>query len=176
MLLLGALDAARQVSEKEFADGYKLYLERLAASLELQGVSVEHLRTVFAETVQQCGPYLRHRCTEDGGEFCGRPTEACSAGCIEVDGQEAKIYEIEPGVIRATGAEKLCPRDHRKGAAYVDAIDAGAVGRATMMLSYTWNYTVRDIVEGLVEYCDTAGLEEGSTYVWICCLCISACC
>ena len=109
-------------------------------------------------------------------QFCGQPTEACSAGCIEVDGQEAKIYEIEPGVIRATGAEKLCPRDHRKGAAYVDAIDADAVGRATMMLSYTWNYTVRDIVEGLVEYCDTAGLEEGSTYVWICCLCISACC
>ena len=121
---------------------------------------------------QACCP---HRCTEDGGQFCGMPVESCSAGHVQVEGMEARIYEIEPLVIRGTGAETICPRDQRKGAAYVDAVGEDAVGHARFMLSYTWGYTVRDIVEALGSYCKSTGLDERRTYVWICCLCISEC-
>ena len=54
-----------------------------------------------------------------------------------LDPTTAKIYEIEPAVIRPRSAGTRCPVDHRPGAALVHAVEGGvdAVGKATYMIS-----------------------------------------
>jgi tetratricopeptide (TPR) repeat protein len=87
---------------------------------------------------------------------------------------ENTISEIEERVIRGKGARNSCPRDGRIGSAFVDAIlGEDNMGRATHMLSYTWGYTVADIVDALNSYCQKSGLDPKRTYVWICALCIN---
>jgi len=110
-----------------------------------RGVSVHHLCNGFLEAVQRAG------LTRD-----------------------AKVYEVEKDVIRAQGADQICPRDERKGTAYVDAIDGeDEAGRAVFMLSYTWGYTVGDIADCLMIFCKANGLDPKRTYIWICCLCVN---
>lgn len=112
---------------------------------KLRGVSVHHLSTAFMSSVRAAG----HSC-------------------------DAKIYEIEPTVIRPKGKDTLCPRDSRMGAAYVDAIyGVNDAGLATFMLSYTWGYTIGDVVDTLAQHCSDASLDRCNTFVWICCLCIN---
>ena len=86
----------------------------------------------------------------------------------------AKVYEIEPTVIRPKGASVCCPRDGELGAAYVDSIfgDDNA-SLAQFMLSYTWGYELGDIVDSLISFCSSSELEPSRTYIWVCCLCIN---
>ncbi|CAE8705325.1 unnamed protein product, partial [Polarella glacialis] len=87
---------------------------------------------------------------------------------------DSRVYEIEWRVIRSRGQCVRCPRDGRKGCAYVDTLwGEAAVGQATHMLSYTWGYRVCDIAAGLESYCSLRGISSEETYVWICCLCIN---
>ena len=66
--------------------------------------------------------------------------------------QTSKVFEVEPQVIRSPGESVKCPRDGRMGAAYVDTlVGADQAGASTHMLSYTWNYSVGDIVHALQE-------------------------
>ena len=89
----------------------------------LRGVSVMHLTDSFLRRVRDAGFDLN-----------------------------AKIFEIEPQVIRSAGEEMRCPRDSRKGAAYVDTLAApDDAGAATHMLSYTWGYAVGDLVQALAQ-------------------------
>lgn len=90
------------------------------------------------------------------------------------------LYEVEnllddtPGVIRQKGLGVVCPMDGRQHSAYVHALaplGIDHVGTATHMLSYTWGYTVRDIVDTLVAYCEANGLDTKRTYIWMCALC-----
>ena len=81
----------------------------------------------------------------------------------------SKIFEIEDlskveyGVIRKKGAEKKC--------SYVDCLQGeDNVGEATHMLSYSWGYTIGDIIDSLQDYCKSNDLKEERTYIWICCL------
>ena len=92
--------------------------------------------------------------------------------------ETSNIYEIENlssdecGVIRSKGKDVVCPRDGRMGAAYVDCLQGkDNVGQATVMLSYGWRYSIKDIVDTLESYCKEQGLDIRRTYVWICCLC-----
>ena len=62
----------------------------------LQGVSVEYLATTFIDEIEAAG-----------------------------FSKSTRVYEIEPSVVRAKGAALVCPRDHREGTAYVDAICPG---------------------------------------------------
>jgi len=111
----------------------------------LRAVSVHHLQTAFLEYVDAAG-YDRN----------------------------AKIYDIEPTVIRPMGEGTRCPRDGQMGAAYVDVLRSrDGAGLAGIMLSYTWGYTVGDIVDALGQYCVDMELEPKRTYVWMCCLCIN---
>jgi len=88
--------------------------------------------------------------------------------------REAKVYEIEPTVIRPKGEKIVCPRDGIMGSAYVDALEGeDHVGDASFMLSYTWGYEISDIADALVAYCRDRSLDAERTYVWICCLCIN---
>lgn len=89
--------------------------------------------------------------------------------------RSSKIYELENlGLIRRKGANVKCPIDGQKGAAYVHSInDPNAVGRAEMILSYTWVYSIVDIVDTLEVYCQDNGKHPDDVYVWIYCLCVN---
>mmetsp|Transcript_17394 Transcript_17394/g.40623 ORF Transcript_17394/g.40623 Transcript_17394/m.40623 type:complete len:670 (-) Transcript_17394:76-2085(-) len=88
--------------------------------------------------------------------------------------RRAKVYEIEPCVIRAKGQDVVCPRDGRKGAAYVDCLRGPQnAGIATFMLSYTWGYEVGDIADSIKGFCELKGMDRKSSYFWLCCLCIN---
>ena len=50
---------------------------------------------------------------------------------------------------------------------------AGHTGRAAAMLSYTWGDECADVFHALGLWCFGAGLQPGTTYVWICSLCIN---
>jgi len=89
-------------------------------------------------------------------------------------GPEALIYEIEPLVIRPRGEAVQSPRSGKPGASYAAALNgADHAGRAQYMLSYTWGYSVGDIVSALVQHCGTLSTDPKRVYVWICCLCIN---
>ncbi|CAB9501022.1 Kinesin light chain [Seminavis robusta] len=91
----------------------------------------------------------------------------------------SKIYDIEnlegpPGVIRKNSASTICPLDGNQGAAYVHCIEGeDHVGDATHMLSYSWNYSIGDIVDTLTDFCLQNKLNPKRTYIWICCLCVN---
>merc|ERR1719193_417723 len=88
--------------------------------------------------------------------------------------RDSTIHEVEPEIIRFKGARLVCPRDGNVGCAFVDTLEGSDdAGPATMMLSYTWGYTVGEIVDALAYYCERRGLDPRRTYVWICCLCIN---
>jgi tetratricopeptide (TPR) repeat protein len=121
-------------------------LQRRASSMghRLRGLSVKYMATTFMDEVHAAG----------------------------LD-RNAKIYEIEPLVIRPKGQDMSCPRDQRTHCAYVDCLDDRDAGIATHMLSYTWGYTIGDIVEGLTLFCQLEKLDPEKTFFWICCLCIN---
>lgn len=92
--------------------------------------------------------------------------------------RQSCIYDIEDlsspqnGIIRSKGQNTTCPRDGRMGASYVDCLRGeDNVGPANVMLSYAWGNSVGDIVDSLVEYCETQKRDQKRTYVWLCCLC-----
>lgn len=95
--------------------------------------------------------------------------------------ETSQIYNIENisdfdehGVIRRKGVDVQCPIDKKIGAAYVHSITNMAdVGKADIILSYTWGYTIGDIVDTLIEYCKDSKLDPKNTFIWICCLCIN---
>jgi len=88
--------------------------------------------------------------------------------------RKSTIYDIDPSIIRKRTAHDRCPRDGREGAAFVDVLrGADNAGRANFMLSYTWGYSLGDIVDALVEYCQRCNLDMRRTYVWICCFCMN---
>ena len=91
---------------------------------------------------------------------------------VQAVGADAKVYQVEP-LIRSRGETTRCPRDGKLGCAYVNAIGNGAAGPADFILSYTWGYSIVDIVAVIVAYCEREALEQASTHVWICCLCIN---
>lgn len=87
---------------------------------------------------------------------------------------DACVYEVEEKVIRSMSQAKVCPRDGRQGSAFVDVVKGeDNVGRSVFMLSYTWGYKFRDIIEALVAYCKDNNLDPKKSYVWMCCFCIN---
>eukprot|EP00931_Biecheleriopsis_adriatica_P028477 TRINITY_DN16968_c0_g1_i1.p1 TRINITY_DN16968_c0_g1~~TRINITY_DN16968_c0_g1_i1.p1 ORF type:complete len:685 (+),score=145.62 TRINITY_DN16968_c0_g1_i1:69-2123(+) len=84
------------------------------------------------------------------------------------------VREVEKLVIRPSGEHSICPRDGNRGCALVDTLEGDDnAGKATVMLSYTWGYTIGDIVASLKCYCNRHGLDPKRTYVWICAFCIN---
>ena len=88
----------------------------------------------------------------------------------------AMIKEIEnlqgpPGVIRRKGLAVISPADGRMGAAYADCLTGeDNVGPAGYMLSYSWGNRIGDIVDVLMNFCETKNLDPKRQYVWIDCL------
>ncbi|CAB9524237.1 Kinesin light chain [Seminavis robusta] len=60
------------------------------------------------------------------------------------------------------------------GAAYSHCLQGeDHVGEATHMLSYSWAYSIGDIVDTLSDFCHQNNLDPKRTYIWICCLCVN---
>jgi tetratricopeptide (TPR) repeat protein len=134
--------------------GNILCINRQKDDLDLLGVSVYHLDNDFINEVRV--------------EFPESP-------------EDTKIYQIENlgnldknGIIREKGKDTTCPIDGRQGAAYVHTLQGDEhVGPASIMLSYTWGYSIGDIIDVLKNYCTTNNLNPKEVYVWICCLCVN---
>eukprot|EP00971_Amphidinium_carterae_P167239 3313854-Amphidinium_carterae.1 len=125
-----------------------------------------------AEIPAEGDRHLGHQFRAASSSFLsnGRMREVKARGMT----RRAKVYEIEPSVIRAKGEDVICPRDGRKGAAYVDCLRGERnVGLATFMLSYTWGYEVGDIADSIRGFCNLKGLDRHATCFWLCCLCIN---
>ncbi|CAB9515012.1 Kinesin light chain [Seminavis robusta] len=128
-----------------------------AMTLDLLGVSVYNLQHDFLELVSAS-------------------KDATSGKALS---KSSKIYEIEnlqgpAGVIRKMGADVICPMDKKMGAAYVHSLHGeDHVGEATHMLSYSWSYSLGDIMDTLSDFCEHKGLNPKRTYIWICCLCVN---
>ncbi|CAB9518059.1 Kinesin light chain [Seminavis robusta] len=109
------------------------------------GVSVHHLDTVFFQRVIDAG-------LTEGSSF----------------------YDIDRNVVRPTGKDVESPEDGKLGASYVNCLKGvDHVGPSTYMLSWAWKYSVADVVDTLVAYCNKNNLDRKRTYIWICCLCIN---
>ena len=118
----------------------------LAKELDLLGVSVHHFVNVFLPDILKEFP------------------------------ADAKFLDIEnlyktAGYVRRKGAGHVCPLDGQPGAAYVHTLSGqDHVGPSTAMLSWTWQYTVSDVVHTLNDYCEEHRYNPKRTYIWICCL------
>ena len=90
---------------------------------------------------------------------------------------KSTIYDLEKlqfkqfGLIRRKGAELYCLLDGKKGASYIDCVDGMHKGPATVMLSYSWSYTIESIIETLEQFCRDQECSTEDVYVWMCCLC-----
>ncbi|CAB9506175.1 Tetratricopeptide repeat protein [Seminavis robusta] len=124
---------------------------RKTAELSRRALSVQYLATTFLQEVYAAGM-----------------NRDCSIYQLE------NLEHDEAGIIRQKGANVRCPLDGREGAAYVHCVQGrDNVGVATQILSYSWSYTIGDIVDTLVEFCKSTGRDPKRTYVWICCFCIN---
>jgi len=91
-----------------------------------------------------------------------------------LDAEHSTVRETNEALFCQRGKDMRCPRDSGVGAAYVDCLSGdGYVGRATHMLCYTWGCKVHAIVDALVDYSTSRGLDTRCTYVWACCICIN---
>ena len=60
------------------------------------------------------------------------------------DPSDAKIYHMVQAYGKPAGLIVKCPRDGKRGAAYVDTLTGkDNVGIADALLSYSWGYKVR---------------------------------
>ena len=100
------------------------------------GISVSTLCRLFKDLCAEIGcPVDEKRLHGAGGPFAGEryPT----------------VHDINDKLLLQYTMSTRCTRDGRDGAALVDVLEAkggpGSVGKATAMLSYTWNYERRRI-------------------------------
>eukprot|EP00451_Oxyrrhis_marina_P013098 CAMPEP_0204309890 /NCGR_PEP_ID=MMETSP0469-20131031/1375_1 /ASSEMBLY_ACC=CAM_ASM_000384 /TAXON_ID=2969 /ORGANISM="Oxyrrhis marina" /LENGTH=810 /DNA_ID=CAMNT_0051289577 /DNA_START=23 /DNA_END=2452 /DNA_ORIENTATION=- len=112
------------------------------------GISVHYLSTVFLKEVEE----------EFGHSDCN-------------------YYEVNERMLaskKAKGAEVICPRDGAQGCSYVDAVHAlesGNTDAASVMLSWSWQYSVRTVVRALVRWCTMEKRDPKKVFVWQCALC-----
>jgi len=89
-------------------------------------------------------------------------------------GADPNYYDINQRMLCASsgrGYGLICPRDDQLHCSYVDAIGSHHASRATVMLSWSWQYTARTVVGALSAWCQKADLSLPSIFVWQCALC-----
>eukprot|EP00933_Yihiella_yeosuensis_P020370 TRINITY_DN16341_c0_g2_i1.p1 TRINITY_DN16341_c0_g2~~TRINITY_DN16341_c0_g2_i1.p1 ORF type:complete len:596 (-),score=106.02 TRINITY_DN16341_c0_g2_i1:443-2155(-) len=108
----------------------------------------------------------------------------------EVSYTDATVKDIAEPIIKQAGADLLCPRDLRRGAAYVEALKLqpdsfqslsdhqlplkySLAERSTHMLSYSWRYRVMDIIDALCKFCNRYKIRDAELFVWMCCFCVN---
>ncbi|CAB9528251.1 Kinesin light chain [Seminavis robusta] len=117
----------------------------------LLGVSVSFLRTTFLAQVIAAG-FTEHS---------------------RINELEDLDRKVGMGVIRQMGANQVSPADGEMGASFVHCLRGNDVGRANYMLSYSWSYSVGDIIRTLDQFCKQKDRDPNHTYIWLCCLCVN---
>jgi len=90
---------------------------------------------------------------------------------------DPNYYEVNKRMLfsdSAKGRKLICPRDQREGCSYVDAVhllEKGHTAPATIMLSWSWHYTVKTVVFALARWCRVNGKNPAEVFVWQCALC-----
>ena len=151
------------------------------SQMDLLGVSVHHFRSVFLPDILQ-HPEFSMQSKFHEIENLRAPNNASSVGSSS-DGSSDNNNNNNTTrgcYVRDKGAHHICPVDGRPGAAYVDTLSSSMAphpedhcGPSTAMLSWTWQYTVGDVVHTLVEYCREHHYNPKRTYIWMCCLCVN---
>ena len=161
--LFSSLDANAdgRISLAEFSRGFDLYRGVLAAERQMLGASVGCLLGRFAQLCTERGCPIHEARMHGTGDYAGERLPL--------------VYDINQPVLLEATASTVCSRDGRPGSALVDLLEAlgGTVGRAGLMLSYTWGYELRTILAALEAYCARTSREPDQTYVWICFCCIN---
>uniref|UniRef100_A0A7S3V939 Kinesin light chain n=1 Tax=Chaetoceros debilis TaxID=122233 RepID=A0A7S3V939_9STRA len=155
----------RSCGEKEREEAEKAAKANEAEN-KLRGISVFYLSTKFMAEVRGAG-HDEHSTMSD---------------------LEDLRYEYKHGIIRRSGRHIICPFDGKAGVSYVNALalageggdcdcdykEDQVVGKATIFLNYSWgSNTIGDILDVLLQYCDSQNVDPKSTYVWISCLCMN---
>lgn len=87
---------------------------------------------------------------------------------------EATIWHMVQVFAKPTSEATTCPRDGKRGAAYVDTLTSlSEVGRANALLSYSWGYKVTDVVDALEGWVTGSSRDSRRTRIWICSLCLN---
>lgn len=159
-------------------------------SLDMKGVSVFHMQSILAAEVAKFDGYT-YPTAERKAHFVEATSDATQNEDLDANINDLEentdtrqgsstgktIYQLEdlrrgPGLIRRKGIDVRCPRDGKMGAAYVDCLKGKQhVGRANLMLSYSWGNTFTEILDVLEFYCEKTKKDPKKVYVWICCLC-----
>ena len=110
--------------------------------VELRGMSIKQLRTVYAE--------IGARCVVEGW--------------IDKDGQlltpeKCNLYDIKDRIIMKRTENKKC--------SYVELIATGPQ-KPTRFLSHWWGEPVIAMIRCLEQHCIDHGLSEKTSYYWIC--------
>jgi len=124
-----------------------------------EGVSVDFLVNQFEKQVKATFPQYTDTTTfeELSGWIWGTYSDR------EVAGGPVNVVDLFGHMTMRDGGASLC-----------DAIAEqfpGAVGHATIFISWAWKYRVRDFVEALRSYCANSKLDPLRTFCWICYFC-----
>lgn len=113
---------------------------------ELLGLSIAHLQSDFLAEI-----------------------EATFGGEADPD-----YYSISRKMLRGPegkGFGKPCPQDGQLNCSYVDAVDPGCTGKATVVLSVPWQTTARVVISSLSSWCTQTKRDPSQVFVWQCALC-----
>lgn len=133
-----------------------------------KGISLHYLQTTFAEEVKNFRGFRIPNEDDNTNNFVTARKHTLEVNIYQIEDLNKKSH----GMIRQKGARVKCPRDGLMGAAYVDCIrGVDNVGKANLMLSYSWGSSVQDILDVLGMYCEKTSQDPKRTYVWLCCLC-----
>jgi hypothetical protein len=124
----------------------------------LLGPSVHHINEVLAPAVVQA---VQPPWKDSEGSFVDPPTNATIAHAVTV-------------IVKPASANVSCPRDGKRGCAYVDTLaKQDDVGRATALLSYTWSYRIKSVGSALQSWVTRTENNPKRIYIWICSLCLN---
>ena len=144
-------NADGRISLAEFSRGFDLYSGVLAAERQMLGASVDCLLGRFAQLCAERGCPIHEARVHGTGEYASERLPL--------------VYDINQSVLLEATASTVCSRDGRPGSALVDLLEAlgGTVGRAKLMLSYTWGYELHAILAALESYCVSTSRERDAS-------------
>jgi hypothetical protein len=153
-----------KVRDARNAEGLSCTTDRVSCEDSL--AVPHHINISFADHPGFLGVSVFHLANHFLSDVANYPGLSISSKFNEIENLESPR-----GFVRERGKSTVCPIDGRKGAAYVHCLEGeDHVGLANHMLSWTWRYSVRDVVHTLSEYCKKKEYDPKRVYVWICCL------
>jgi hypothetical protein len=111
--------------------------------VELRGISIMQLRTVYAEIEASC-------IVEGWMSFDGRQL---------LTPEKCNLYDIKDRIIMKRTESRKC--------SYIELIATGPQ-KPTRFVSHSWSEPVISMIQCLEQHCKDHKLSEETTYYWIC--------